>query len=164
VRIEEVTWGQPDGSALRAAQRVEIEARYGRPDSEPGPAPTAEDMTVFFVAYSDDGTPMGCGGLRRLDPHFGEVKRMYVTPQSRGTGVSTAILDRLEQYAADAGWQRLVLETGDMQPDAERFYLREGYSRIPNFGYYIGSDLSRCFEKVLVPADPALDTVCEGCE
>jgi putative acetyltransferase len=164
VRIEQVDWEQTDGAALRAAQRVEIEQRYGRPDSEPGPAPTAADITAFFVAYSDEGIPVGCGGVRQLDPHFGEVKRMYVAPESRGTGVSSAILERLEQYAAESDWQRLVLETGDMQPDAERFYLREGYTRIPNFGYYIGSDLSRCFEKVLVAPDPALDTICEGCE
>ena len=164
MRIEQVDWEQPDGVALRAAQRVEIEQRYGRPDSEPGPAPTAADITAFFVAYGDDGTPVGCGGVRKLDPHFGEVKRMYVAHDSRGTGVSSAILERIEQYAADAGWQRLVLETGDQQPDAIRFYQREGYSRIPNFGYYADSDLSLCFEKVLVVSDPALDTICEGCE
>jgi putative acetyltransferase len=42
-----------------------------------------------------------------------------------------------------------VLETGHRQPDAVRFYEREGYSSIPKFGYYIDSANSLCFEKVL---------------
>ena len=147
--IREVAWDDADATALRVAQRAEIDLRYGRPDSEPGPAPSAADITVFFVAYSDEGTPLGCGGLRQLDPTEGEVKRMYVAPASRGSGVSTALLRTLEEYAREHGWRRLVLETGDQQPDAVRFYEREGYSRIPNFGYYADSDLSLCYELVL---------------
>ena len=32
-----------------------------------------------------------------------------------------------------------------------RFYEREGYHQIPNFGYYADSELSRCYEKALGP-------------
>ncbi|MES2171916.1 MAG: GNAT family N-acetyltransferase [Actinomycetota bacterium] len=147
--VREVDWADAGGEALRAAQRAELTIRYGTPDSEPGPAPTASDITVFFVAYSDDGEPLGCGGLRRLDDSEGEIKRMYVRPESRGTGVSTAILRTLEDYARGLGWHRLVLETGEEQPDAIRFYEREGYTRIPNFGYYVDSPISLCFAKLL---------------
>ncbi len=147
--VREVEWDDPDATALRALQRIEIDERYGRPDSEPGPAPTAADMTVFFVAYSDGGAPIGCGGLRELDAQHGEIKRMFVTRTSRGTGTSTAILGALEQCARERGWQRLVLETGEAQPDAIRFYEREGYAVIPNFGYYADSPISLCYEKKL---------------
>ena len=41
-----------------------------------------------------------------------------------------------------------MLETGVLQPDAIRFYSREGYTRIENFGYYADSADSVCFEKV----------------
>ena len=73
-------------------------------------------------------------------------------PAHRGTGVSTAVLRALEGEAVARGWNRLVLETGEEQPDAIRFYTREGYEPIPLFGYYVGSDLSRCFAKTLTPA------------
>lgn len=149
MRIERVAWDHPASVSLRAAQRAEIELRYGAPDSEPGPAPTGDDVTAFFVAFGDDDQPLGCGGLRQLSVTEAEVKRMFVAPSSRGTGVSTAILARLEQEGRDRGYARLVLETGDQQPDAIRFYSREGYERIPNFGYYADSDASLCFSKSL---------------
>jgi GNAT superfamily N-acetyltransferase len=137
---------------LREAQRAEIDERYGRPDSEPGPAPTADDISVFFVAYDDADRPVGCGGLRQLAPHEAEIKRMYVMPASRGSGASRAILERLEEYGRQHGWHRLVLETGFLLPEAIRFYEREGFTRIPNFGYYAGEEHSLCFAKLLISA------------
>jgi len=148
VIIEQVPWDHPASVSLRQAQRAEIEQRYGTPDSEPGPAPTGDDITAFFVAF-DGEKPVGCGGLRELDSTEAEIKRMFVDPSSRGTGVSTALLARLEQFGRERGYRRLVLETGDQQPDAIRFYTREGYERIPNFGYYTDSTLSLCFAKQL---------------
>lgn len=149
MRIEQVEWDHPASVTLRAAQRAEIEQRYGTPDSEPGPAPTAADITAFFVAFGDDDTPLGCGGVRALDATEAEVKRMFARVEARGTGVATSLLRRLEQYGQERGWRRLVLETGDAQPDAIRFYTREGYARIPNFGYYEGLESSLCFAKAL---------------
>jgi putative acetyltransferase len=148
LRIAAVEWDDPASVALRGAQRAELAVRYGTDDSEPGPAPTATDITVFFVAFRGD-QPVGCGGLRQLDDAHGEVKRMFVDPASRGIGVSTSILRTLEAEATARGWNRLVLETGDQQPDAIRFYEREGYLRIPNFGHYEHSTISLCYERVL---------------
>lgn len=147
--IREVDWDDPAGEQLRVAQRAELTERYGRADSEPGPAPTASDVALFLVAFDGDEA-IGCGGLRPLDQAHGEIKRMFVRPGYRGNGVSTAILRALEAAALERGWQRLVLETGDRQPDAMRFYEREGYTPIPRFGYYVDSELSRCYERVLV--------------
>ncbi len=150
--IRSVPWGDDVASALRDAQQTEIEIRYETPDSEPGPKPTASDITLFLVAYDvpDDGDelPVGCGALRALDSMHGEIKRMYVIPERRGTGISTRLLAALEGEARGLGWDRVVLETGDRQPDAMRLYEREGYTRIPNFGYYADSELSICYEKV----------------
>jgi putative acetyltransferase len=150
VEVAPVAWDHADAVALREAQRVEIDGRYGA-DTEPGPKPTADDIAVFLVARSE-GVAVGCGGLRAIDADHGEVKRMFVTPSARGTGVSTAILRALEAEARDRGWTRLVLETGVEQPDAIRFYTREGFTEIPRFGHYVHSEISRCFGKELAPA------------
>jgi len=151
--VRAVPWSDPNGEALRLAQQAEISSRYGVPDSEPGPKPSAADIAIFLVAFelaSDGGeTAVGCGGLRVIDDDHGEIKRMYVVPDRRGTGVSTAVLTALEGEARGRGWSRLVLETGDLLGGAMRFYEREGYSRIPNFGHYADSSLSVCYEKVL---------------
>ncbi|MFC0601919.1 GNAT family N-acetyltransferase [Streptomyces palmae] len=149
MRIEQVPWEHPDAVALRARQRAEIAEIYGTPDSEPGVAPSAADIAVFFVASADDGGAMGCGGLRDLGGGIGEVKRMYVDPARRGSGVAEGVLSALEKWARGQGWTRLRLETGDGQPAAVRFYTRCGYRPIPNFGAYAGVAGSRCFERLL---------------
>jgi GNAT superfamily N-acetyltransferase len=138
----------PDAAALRQAQRDELDARYGRDDHEPGAKPTADSVPVFLVARSTDGVAIGCGGLRLL-PEGAEIKRMYVVPAARGTGLSTAILRALEEEARALGVTRLLLETGEGQPDAMRFYEREGYTRIPNFGAYEHSAISLCYARPL---------------
>ncbi|MBG0561677.1 GNAT family N-acetyltransferase [Actinoplanes aureus] len=147
--IEQRPWDDRAGVALRAAQRAELDARYGGDDHEPGTPPSAADIDVFMVAVDAYGQPIGCGALRRLDADSAEIKRMYVAPAGRGTGVSTAILRALESAASERGCTTIRLETGLAQPDAMRFYEREGYREIPLFGAYIGSDVSVCYERIL---------------
>ncbi|TDC44098.1 GNAT family N-acetyltransferase [Micromonospora sp. KC213] len=142
-------WDAPEAVRLRAAQRAELDARYGNDDHEPGTAPSADDVAVFVVAHTRDGGAVGCGGLRVLEPGVAEIKRMYVDPAYRGAGVATAILRDLEARAQAAGVRRLVLETGTLQPEAIRFYQREGYERIDNFGPYAGALQSECFARTL---------------
>ena len=153
-QLETIPYDHPDAGALRAAQRVELDERYGSTDHEPGVPPSAADVPVFVVARDADGAARACGGLRPLPesvlgPDAIEVKRMYVDPSARGTGVATLVLRRLEELAAGLGAARLVLETGTKQPDAVRFYEREGYTSIPLFGDYIGGEWSLCFARDL---------------
>lgn len=155
IHIIATPWDHPDGISLRNAQRAELAARYHTDNSEPGPAPTADDISLFLIAYKSS-QPVACGGLRALhaDPATGhappgdaEIKRMFVVPDFRGKGkgsVAGLVLRELEQSARARGWRRLVLETGMGQPDAIAFYRREGYEEIERFGGYVGSDHSVC--------------------
>lgn len=149
IEITTVSWDDPDAVRLREAQRTELDARYGTDDHEPGAVPTAETVTVFLMARDESGTALGCGGLRLLGPGSGEVKRMYVEPSVRGSGVAAALLRALEEHARGLGITRLLLETGTAQPDAIRFYQREGYEPIEAYGPYAGEPLSRCFARDL---------------
>ncbi|MFZ4842970.1 GNAT family N-acetyltransferase [Mycetocola saprophilus] len=160
-QIESIPWDDPEGAALRLAQRAELDARYGSDDHEPGHAPTADEVPVFLVARDESGTAIACGGLRFVPeevcgPGHIEVKRMYVTPAARGTGLSRAVLYRLEEAARDLGAHRMVLETGERQPDAIGFYTREGYQPIPGFGVYAGAPESVCFGRDLTPRNPGM--------
>lgn len=142
-------WDDQDGIRLRAMQRAELDARYGCDDHEPGSAPTSEDITVFLVARDADGAAVACGALRRLDAESAEIKRMYVLPAHRGSGVARSLLRGLEAEAAGLGLGEVKLETGTAQPDAIRFYEREGYRLIDNFGPYAGEPLSVCYARPL---------------
>jgi GNAT superfamily N-acetyltransferase len=148
--IRAVDWDHPGAAALREAQRVEIRKVYypELENSEPGPKPSAGDIAAFYVAF-DGERAVATGGLRAIDDAHGEIKRMYVDPDYRGTGVARDLLHALEADARGRGWDRLVLETGDRMHAAQRFYMREGYTPIPLFGHYVGSDLSLCLGKPL---------------
>ena len=150
IEVRAVPWDDPAGAALREAQRVEVREVYypELEESEPGPHPTADDIAVFYVAF-DGERAVGTGALRPIDDVHGEIKRMYVDPAYRGTGVAADIVRTLEADAVSRGWNRLVLETGDTMLPAQRFYQRMGYEPIPLFGPYRWSTLSVCFGKSL---------------
>ena len=145
--IREVPWSNPVGADLRAAQQSELDSRFGTTDHEPSP-PSAEDTAVFLVAYEkSSGQPLGCGGLRRIDDGAAEIKRIYVLPYARGSGVATAILTALEYRARAAGYDVVTAEAGSAQPDGRRFYEHGGYAVVPNFGPYAAREESVCFAK-----------------
>lgn len=151
--IREVDWEHLDAVALREARRAEIAESYGRDGTEPaGAEATTADMAVFLVAYRS-GAPVACGGLRLLEGQAAEIKRMYAVPSTRGTGVATEVLRALERWAVAHGVAVLRLETGDILRAARRFYEREGYVSVPPFGPYVGSPLSRCYERRLSDGD-----------
>jgi len=78
-----------------------------------------------------------------------EVKRMFVTPTSRGKGVASIILKELEAWAVELNVSKCVLETGKRQPEAIRLYTKNAYCIIPNYGQYENVENSVCFEKIL---------------
>lgn len=138
----------PDALRLCAALRHELEERYGG-DEEPGEKPGVADVAAFLVARDAAGAAVACGGLRALDGHTVEIKRMYVDPDARGRGAGTLVLAALEEEARRRGFTTLRLETGTLQPDARALYERAGYHEIPCFGAYAGASLSRCYERRL---------------
>ncbi|MDL2357775.1 MAG: GNAT family N-acetyltransferase [Pseudomonadota bacterium] len=100
----------------------------------------------FAVARDHDGHAVGCGAVVLYDG-YGELKRMYVHPPSRGQGVARAVLDLLESSAGDAGCTVFTLETGPYQPEALAFYARSGYVRCARYGDYKDDPLSVFMEK-----------------
>ncbi len=89
---------------------------------------------VFFIAWLD-GKAVGCGGIA-FEDGFAELKRMYVRPAARGHGAVQALLKRLEAEASARGYDRLMLETGDVLYAAIRVYERAGFKRCAAFGAY----------------------------
>ena len=101
-----------------------------------------------IVLYEDD-QPIACGAIREFEPGSMEVKRMYTLPQHRGKGIAGKVLHELEDWAAELGYSKCVLETGKRQPEAISLYKKSGYAAIPNYGQYVAVENSVCFEKIL---------------
>lgn len=107
-----------------------------------------EKINNVVVVYLQD-QPVGCGAFREFDRISVEIKRMYVKPEERGTGVAKQILNSLEAWAKENQFQRCILETGDRQVEAVKFYEKSGYKRTPKYGQYKQMENSICFEKHL---------------
>jgi GNAT superfamily N-acetyltransferase len=138
LRIDVTSYDHPDAVALIAEVQQEYVVRYGDQDGTPvDPAEFAPPRGLFLVAYVD-GSPAACGGWRARETDA-ELKRMYVTPAFRGRGLARAVLAALERTAAEAGYRRLILETGDRQPEAIALYRSAGYEPVPSFGFYADS-------------------------
>ena len=100
------------------------------------------------LAY-ENKIPLGCGAIKEYDTNTMEVKRMYISPESRKKGIATKILYELEKWAFELSYEKCILETGKKQPEAIGLYKKSGYTQIPNYGQYSGVENSVCFEKEL---------------
>jgi DNA-binding MarR family transcriptional regulator/N-acetylglutamate synthase-like GNAT family acetyltransferase len=97
---------------------------------------SAEELTppagVFVVARLG-GRPVGCGALKRKDRRIGEIKRMWVSSETRGLGVGRRILEALEARARTFGLRTLRLETNRTLEEAQALYRGCGYVEVAPF-------------------------------
>ncbi len=101
----------------------------------------------FLTAYREDAV-IGCGGVAPCDG-FAELKRIFVIPDARGSGVAGQIVAGLEAIARADGYHTMRLETGEDSPDAIALYTKLGYVRIGAFGTYEENGSSVFMEKAL---------------
>jgi GNAT superfamily N-acetyltransferase len=157
--IRPTPYDHPDAVKLDDAVQLEYAVRYGdEGDVTPLDARMfAPPAGLYLLAYDPLGRPVATGGWRTQDENEegysdgdAELKRMYVVPEARGLGLARRILAALEADARAAGRTRMVLETGDMQPEAIALYRSSGYEPCAKFGYYREYESSRCFAKPLV--------------
>ncbi|ANS65828.1 acetyltransferase [Streptomyces lincolnensis] len=158
--IRQLPFDHPDAVKLNDQVQAEYHVRYG--DGGDATVLAPEDFEppggVFLIAYDETGAPVATGGWRAQDANEegnldgdAELKRMYVVDAMRGRGLARRILAALEEDARAAGRRRMVLETGDQQPEAIALYTSSGYGPCAKFGYYRHYESSRCFAKPLTP-------------
>jgi len=87
---------------------------------------------AFLVARLD-GRPVGCGAIKTSEPGVGSIKRMWVSPDIRGTGVGRRLLVAIEKEAIKLGMGLLRLETNRSLPEAQALYRRNGYQEVAPF-------------------------------
>ena len=157
VQIVEVDWADPRAVSLRAAMDEEIMPRYADRFEDPDPegetarasafAIDPDTMVVTLIA-TVGGVPAAHAALRMLGTEY-ELKRLVTLPEYRGRGLSKALIRTVEAAAADRGAARLILQTGDRQPEAVRLYEHLGYTPIPIYPPYSAIWFSLCYERML---------------
>jgi GNAT superfamily N-acetyltransferase len=137
LRFEPLPADQPPAADLIAAMVAEMAILYGPIDVPSMPSATPADFApphgTFLVGFDDDGAPVCAGGVKRLDDDAAEIKRMYVVPAARGRGLARVLLGALEDAASRLGYGTVRLDTGPLQPNAQRLYESAGYRAIGNF-------------------------------
>ena len=88
-------------------------------------APPRGDL---FLARSVQGQATGCAGLRSLDQEgVCEMKRLYVAPSGRGTGVGKALTLKVVNTAENLGYREMRLDTLPSMTAAIALYQRLGF-------------------------------------
>lgn len=107
-----------------------------------------DKINHVIIAYLEE-KPVGCGAIKHYSYTKMEVKRMYVNPDFRGNRIAVKILNELENWTIELGYERCILETGLKQPEAIALYERCDYRRIENYDQYKDIEESVCYEKIL---------------
>jgi GNAT superfamily N-acetyltransferase len=108
----------------------------------------ASQILTSVLAIDGDAA-VGHLALRPYGDDALEVKKVFVSPEARGRGISKALMREAEVIARERGIRRLVLQTGDRQIEAIALYVRVGYEAIPVYGAYTVMSNALCFEKQL---------------
>jgi putative acetyltransferase len=80
-----------------------------------------------------DGTPRGCVALQEITSETCEMKRLYVQPEQRGTGLGRLLVARVLDEARAIGYRRIVLDTLPSMMRAQAMYLALGFEEIPPY-------------------------------
>lgn len=107
------------------------------------------DKIKHAIVVYVNGEPVGCGCFKEFDKNTIEIKRMFILPEMRGKQLAAGMLQELELWALEEGYEYAVLETGVRQVEAQRLYEVAGYTRTENYGQYIGMKDSICYRKDL---------------
>ncbi|HEY4267472.1 MAG TPA: GNAT family N-acetyltransferase [Galbitalea sp.] len=167
LHLVRVPWLDPRAIQLRNAMDDEMGVLYadltaGATDDENERVARAlavddgDILTSILVLDGDGERVVGHTALRPYGDAL-EVKKVFVTPEYRGRGLSKLLMAEAETIARAEGVTSLVLQTGNRQPEAIALYLAVGYREIPVFPPYDVMDISVCFGKDLIQSTPLVE-------
>lgn len=82
----------------------------------------------FLVGTDNDGNILAMGGLKRLDDHTAEIKRLRVHPSHQKKGYGQLLLSKLEQRAVEIGFEQIYLDALSNQHGAHKLFQKKGYT------------------------------------
>jgi putative acetyltransferase len=84
---------------------------------------------AFWVAVDAGGRVIGTCGVFPVAPGDMELRKMYLSPAARGTGLGKRLLDESVAFCRARGATRIVLDTTEQMDRAIAFYEANGFVR-----------------------------------
>jgi putative acetyltransferase len=103
----------------------------------------------LLLAFAGDG-PAGCIALRKIGEEICEMKRLWVRPAFRGTGLGRRLAESLLAEARAIGYRRVRLDTLPSMAAAQALYLSLGFADIPPYNDH-PIEGTRFMEAILPP-------------
>lgn len=107
-----------------------------------------DEIREAIVVY-DGKKAAGGGAIRRYDDKNVELKRVFVHPEYQGQGIGSRLVSMLMEWAVELGYERMILETGELLAESCAVYRKLGFEVIPNYGPYVNMPESLCMAKNL---------------
>jgi len=87
--------------------------------------------TGCLMLARNDGHPVGCGASLARGEGIVELKRMYVRPQTRGTGLGQKLVDTLIAEARNQNASCIKLSSYHTMTSAHKIYRAKGFKDVP---------------------------------
>ena len=107
-----------------------------------------DEIQEAIVVYNDNKA-VGGGAIRRYNNEDIELKRVFVHTKYQGQGIGTKLVSLLIEWAAELGYKRIILETGELLEESCYVYKKLGFKVIPNYGPYVNMPESLCMARDL---------------
>lgn len=84
----------------------------------------------LLLARSAAGVPLGCVGLRALGAGSCEMKRLYVAPEGRGSGLGARLVQAVIREAEVIGYREMRLDSLPSMGPAIALYRKQGFEEM----------------------------------
>ena len=99
---------------------------------DPAAAQLLRPLGSFVLALCSF-EPVGCIALKGSGGSVAEIKRMWLDPAQRGTGLARRLMTQAEEIARELGTTTLRLDTNRALTKAIATYRHWGWTEIPRF-------------------------------